>query len=328
MVDYFVPSFVNPPSEDPSLYLAIYGQKRSLLVDCGVNYRLTIKSLQKVTSLFISHTHIDHFIGFDNLIRANIRLAKKLCVYGPQGITGYVHHKMRGYCWNLLCEEALEIVAFEVMPDRMSETLISYRDGFQQATPIGEHRLSDNVIYREAEFEVACAWLEHKIPCLGYAFTTHRHWQVDKDKLSLFAHSGGPWIKDLKCLLESDAPLTSSLSIEGQTYAIGELKEKLLIEHSGQKLCYVADTLYNEATEAAIVRLAGNADLFFCESHFAEDEANKARETCHLTARQAGMLARKAQAKRVIGFHYSPRYLQGNQTIVEKELEEAFAGKL
>lgn len=329
MVDYFIPSFVNPPAEDPSLYLSIYGQKRAILVDCGVNYRLSIRALQKVSYVFISHTHIDHFIGFDNLVRANIRLPKKLHVYGPHGITGYVHHKMQGYCWNLLSEDALEILVFEISPRAISETLVSYRDGFQKATLLHEQCLEENnVIHSEAEFDVTCGWMEHKIPCLGYAFTSHRSWQVDKDKLGQFPHPAGAWIKDLKSFLENDVALTSVLCIEGQDYTVAELKDKLLIEHSGQKICYVADTLYNEFTEANIVRLANNADLFFCETHFAEEEANNAKETCHLTARQAGILARKANARRVIGFHYSPRYLQGRQNIVEKELQDAFAATM
>jgi ribonuclease Z len=324
---YFVPSLVNHPTEDPSLYVAVSEDKRALLMDCGVNYRLSVRALQKISHIFISHTHIDHFIGLDNVLRANIRVSKTIQVYGPLKITEHVHHKMLGYSWNLLCDNALNVRVFEISKEQCLETLLTYKDAFREAHPVAVHPVLHNIIYREQEFHVECAWLEHKIPCLGYACVSHISWRVDKERLTSFEHPPGPWIKDMKSFLEKVASLDSRITIGDREYSLAELKARLLVEVPGQKIAYVADTLYNPETEAAILALAKDADIFFCETHFAQEEASKAEETCHLTAWQAGMLARKAGAKKVVGFHFSPRYIHGPRGVLEQELEEAFLGK-
>ena len=53
------------------------------------------------------------------------------------------------------------------------------------------------------------------------------------------------------------------------------------------------------------------------------DEATK---RFHLTARQAGMLARSAGAKKIILFHFSPKY-KGSGNLLVGEAMEAFNGQ-
>lgn len=65
----FLHSLVNNPFEDPSLYIRIMHEKRSFLFDIGNISGLNPGDLQKITDVFVTHTHIDHFIGFDTLIR-------------------------------------------------------------------------------------------------------------------------------------------------------------------------------------------------------------------------------------------------------------------
>jgi ribonuclease Z len=72
--------------------------------------------------------------------------------------------------------------------------------------------------------------------------------------------------------------------------------------------------------------LAFDADIFFCGAPFLERDADRARETRHLTARQAGWLARQARAKRLEVFHFSPRY-EGEPESLIREAEEAYRGE-
>jgi ribonuclease Z len=86
----------------------------------------------------------------------------------------------------------------------------------------------------------------------------------------------------------------------------------------GQKIAYVVDARYDEENEAKIVRLAQSADIFYCEAPFLDQDAAKARERYHLTARQAGIMARKAGVRELIVFHFSPRYTgQGDRLVAE-----------
>jgi ribonuclease Z len=106
---------------------------------------------------------------------------------------------------------------------------------------------------------------------------------------------------------------------------LGVIKERFLTISRGQKIAYVVDARYDEENEAKIVVLAQGADLFYCESPYLDVDAEKARDRYHLTARQAGLMARKAQVRDLVVFHFSPRYT-GQGEALEREAMEAFQG--
>jgi ribonuclease Z len=85
----------------------------------------------------------------------------------------------------------------------------------------------------------------------------------------------------------------------------------------------VVDARYDEENEAKIVALAHGADVFYCEAPYLDLDGEKARDRYHLTARQAGLMARKARVRDLVVFHFSPRYT-GQGELLEREAMEAF----
>ena len=73
---------------------------------------------------------------------------------------------------------------------------------------------------------------------------------------------------------------------------------------SGRTVVITGDTRPCNSTETA----AKNADLLVHEATFGDEEAERAVETGHSTAREAGQLARRANCRRLLLTHFSARY--------------------
>jgi ribonuclease Z len=108
-------------------------------------------------------------------------------------------------------------------------------------------------------------------------------------------------------------------------FVLGDLKERFLTISRGQKIVYVVDARYDDDNEAKIVSLAEGADVLYCESPYLDVDAGKARDRYHLTARQAGHMARLAGVRDLVVFHFSPRYT-GQGEALEREALEVFHG--
>ena len=81
----FSPRLINNPFDDPGLYIPFLYRNRAMLFDLGDLSGLTSRDLLKVSHVFVTHTHMDHFIGFDTLLRRLMGRAKTLHLYGPHG---------------------------------------------------------------------------------------------------------------------------------------------------------------------------------------------------------------------------------------------------
>jgi ribonuclease Z len=88
----------------------------------------------------------------------------------------------------------------------------------------------------------------------------------------------------------------------------------------GRKFTFVTDTVYLPS----IAGEARGSDLLVCEGMFADDAADQAAEKKHMTARQAGKIARQAGVKKLALIHYSPRYTDHELPVLLDEAQEEF----
>jgi ribonuclease Z len=107
---------------------------------------------------------------------------------------------------------------------------------------------------------------------------------------------------------------------------LGNLKERAITVTPGQKIAYVVDAVHSPANAEKIIALAAGADTLFIEAMFQDRDSARAAARFHLTACQAGNLARRAGVRRMVPFHFSPRYT-GSETLLRREAEAAFAGR-
>jgi ribonuclease Z len=85
MLSSFLPRLVNNPFGDPGLYIPFLFEKRAMIFDLGDIVSLSPKELLKINHVFITHTHMDHFVGFERLLRLSLGREKDLYLYGPEG---------------------------------------------------------------------------------------------------------------------------------------------------------------------------------------------------------------------------------------------------
>jgi ribonuclease Z len=328
------PILVNGRSGDPALYVETLFEKRAIMFDLGDIANLSPRKIQRLEHVFVSHAHIDHFIGFDRLLRVLVGREKKIRLYGPSGFIDQVQHKLLAYRWNLVDRFLFDLVFSVTEIDCKLATRtarLRLKNAFAvEAADSG--RLIDGVLYSEPTFRVTTAVLEHRIPCLGFAIKEAAHVNVWKNRLSELALPVGPWLRQLKRAVVENRPddypihvgLQSKPSDE-RARLLGELRAAVTVT-PGQKICYVTDVADTDANRQAIVRLACNADLLFIEAAFAQADAALAAERAHLTTAAAGSIARAAAVRRVEPFHLSPRY-SGQEARLVNEVMAAFAGR-
>lgn len=328
------PALINDPFGDPGLLVHFLLQKRALLFDLGDLSAVSNGTLLKVSHVFVSHTHIDHFIGFDRLLRTLFGHEKTLTIFGPKNIIKNVEGKLAGFTWNLVEQysESLTIEVVEVQESSLSKATFRAIERFKLCDERKEP-FADRLIVDDPAFSVKAAILEHRVPCLGFALEEKKHVNIDKDKLESMNAEPGPWLNELKQSVVRDDPesklITVPLKESSHTVDIplSQLKIDLVEVFPGQKIGYVVDTVFNDRNSKKIVNLVESADIFFCESPFLADEEERGQARFHLTSRQAGILAREAGVKKLQVFHFSSRH-KDYRAQFYSEAEEAFRGQL
>src|SRR3712207_4767493 len=95
------PSLINGRFGDPAVYVERLYDRGALLLDMGDLSALSARDLLRVTHVLVSHTHMDHFIGFDALLRVSVGRDKRIRMAGPEGFIDRVCHKLHAYEWYL-----------------------------------------------------------------------------------------------------------------------------------------------------------------------------------------------------------------------------------
>ncbi len=329
----FVSRLVNHPFGDPGLFIELRYEGTAMLFDLGRIDRRSAPSLLKLRHVFVSHTHMDHFIGFDHLLRVFLARECDLHLYGPPGFIANVRGRLAGYTWNLIESYPLHLTVHEISPTEMATVCLPARTAFR---PENESRRAfDGTLLDTDSYRVRTAHLDHKIPSMGFVLEEKTRLNVRAEKIDELGIGRGRWLNQLKAAVRRGDPPATVLTAEwrdgGTTerrdFTVGELRNALLVETPGRKIAYVVDTIFTAANMKRICDLVRDADIFYCESLFLDSERDEASKRHHLTARQAGTLARAAGVKRLENFHFSSRY-ERDPTPFRKEAQAAFRGEI
>jgi ribonuclease Z len=296
---------------DPCLYVEPANLPHSFLLDCG-NQHLGHARLLRARFLFLSHTHLDHFIGFDSWMRVHLGSSNTLHIIGPSGTAQHVYHKIHGYVWNLAETVYLQFRVTELDPLRSFQLLPQKRyelEELKAERPFLDPRHDWNFRHQP---------LQHlSITSIGYRLFTQDQWKVDDDALANSGLEAGPWIKELK------TNESGSMVIADKMFDVSELRKSLLYHSTGYSIAYITDAIYQGENIPRMIDLAKGVDHLFCESSFLKQDEDRAVRTHHLTTVQAATIAREAGVKVLHLFHFSRRYA-GLEHVFLREAREIF----
>lgn len=330
----FTLTFVNGLCGDPAVFGYLPRVGKGWLFDLGAIDQLTNKDVLRVSHVAISHTHIDHFIGFDRLVRVNIPHFRQLTLFGPKGLAANVQAKLKGYTWNLLQPDQLRFTVHEILEPGMSrEMFLTNSDGFaihdkgQAAMPVDMgHGIS-----------LLGVPLSHgDIPSIGYKLRLAPRIKVAGEKLVADDIDRGPWIQQLQLTAGrayKDAPsawrkellaqLPAEIEVGSRSLPTAQLIDNYFSFAPSESVGYVTDIGFTEENVALCQQELAPLTHLICEASFLEQDRQRAEQKAHLTTGQAARLAEACQCHTLQTFHYSNIY-GGVTSLHQEEIEKLF----
>jgi ribonuclease Z len=306
--------------EDVCLQLNFLNHPYNYLCDCGFASGLTVSDCRDVGAIFVSHTHIDHFINFDQVMRHQLAIGRRVILCGPAGLAQNVQHKMLAFNWNLLKydDQAVSYEVRELHPDgRIARYHLVTPTWLLDPLP----DMQGPEMYRNEVFEVTATILDHGVDCIAYLFACH-------PKLTMMTegcpYKPGKWMAELKqAYAQQDA--TRAIAVDGTTTLAAADLFQYLHEEPGFRTAYVMDHAAHEANFARIRTLCHNADEAYIEAYYCQEDAEMAERNKHSMAGVSGRILREAGVKKAVPIHFSRRYQDAEgQTKLLAEFEAAF----
>ena len=247
-------------------------KNKLFLIDCAegtqVQLRKSKVKFSRISHVFISHLHGDHFYGLVGLISTFMLLNREndLHIYGPKGIK--------------------EIILLQL---KFSNSYTGYSLFFHEL-----ESAESQIILDDDDVLVKTIPLSHRIYTNGYLFQEKN--TLRKVDISKVEHYNIDKVYYNKIKNGGDITLDNGTVIPNSELSFPPLPNKTY--------AFCSDTSYNET----IIPIINNVDMLYHESTFLESEAQLATKTMHSTAIQAATIAAKANVKNLILGHFSTRY--------------------
>jgi ribonuclease Z len=279
-----------------------------LLLDCGEGCLSTLDpgEVRTIDHLLFSHLHMDHIGGFDSFFRVNYnRPTRPVGVWGPPETIRILHHRFRGFLWNLYEGEPGVWRVHEVYPDRVETARFDADEAF--ATLHGEETYgrAGRLILDEPAYTVEAFQMNHQTPSLAYVVREQPRLNIDERRLADLGLAPGVWLRQLKAWTPENG---AEITIAGASHEVEKLRDALLVETPGESLAYLTDFLLDEPAQERLAPALRGVETVICECQYLDEDADLAARNYHMTPSAVATLARRADVGRLILFHVSARY--------------------
>lgn len=248
---------------------AVRYRNRLMLVDCGEGTQLQLRryglSFAKISDIFVSHLHGDHFLGLPGLLST-------MALHGVEGAVT-VH----------TFAEGADILR-RLMAMFCHETTFTLR--YNIITPGQE-----SVLFEDNNLRVTSFPLHHRVPCVGFRFDEkpkRRHIDGPAAKFYDVPHYMMDAIKDGADFTRPDGTIVPNNRLTTPA-------------DPSMSYAYCSDTAFDTRVADAV----RGVDVLYHEATYGDDRAHNAAPRGHSTAREAGRIAALAGASELILGHYS-----------------------
>jgi ribonuclease Z len=310
---------VNGSTGDPVLYVDYPGRNDAILFDAGELAGLDAGRLGDLAAVFITHHHVDHFMGLDRIVRANLDRDKVLHLLGPDGTIRRVYDRIKSYEHPFFPFQKLVMRVHDVLAGRLRAADLECARRFPEPEVV-ERTLRGRipVLYRNEDVAVEATLVDHTVPCLAFALVEKPGAHPDAARLAAGPLRPGPWVGHVLKLLRDGARHDVGVEIDGGRFPLGALADRYFTTTKGARLAYITDTAWSEASRPALLKLAHRARRLYCDSYYSAAQLRQAETYRHMTAIQAAELAVAARVEELVLIHFAPRYKGRYQELVEE----------
>ena len=256
---------------------------RWYLIDCGEGTQQQMLRFDikasRIDHIFISHLHGDHYLGLVGLL-SSMHLNGRI---KPLKLFGPAH--------------LMEIIELQL---KYSETTLQYNIEFT-VTNAGKAE----IIIENDDVTVETIPLDHRIECTGFLFKEKKRLRkLQKEKL-----------EELGIPVQYFTALKKGKDYEAEDGTVYKNDTLTTDSERPKSYAYCSDTLYNPQYFEQI----NGVDLLYHEATFLNEMLDRAKETHHTTALQAGNIALQTNARKLLIGHFSARYKTLDDLLLEAQ---------
>jgi len=314
---FLEPTFFAGLIDDPCLVIRDRPIHQSILLDCGALHQVAKREMKPVRAIFVSHAHMDHFIGFDAFLRQVHASPRTVEIFGPPGMAERVAARLGGYDWNLAEPYWCTLLVHEVHPEQIFSVRFSGPEAFRRHE-LGASPRTEAIIYRHNHLEVAAEILDHGIPVLAFRVWERKVFALDGTRLAALGLVAGDWLAELKRRFFEDWPESGPLRIARATGC--GVREETIIDAEAfyrqiravpesPSLGYLTDWGWSAENLEKVRHFMAGVDLLVGECAFLRADESKARASRHLCTADWNLLLPELRPRAFLPMHLSKTYL-------------------
>ena len=257
--------------------------ERFFLIDCAEGTQIQLRKykfkFQKISRIFISHLHGDHYFGLIGLLSSMHLLGRE------KELHIYAHVKLK------------QIIDVQL---EASNTELCYPLFFHIINPE-----TDEVLFEDKKIKISTFPLSHGIDCNGFLFEEKRS---PRKIISEIVKQYNIPVEQIKTIKNGK----NFISEDGRVI----FNSELTIENKKpSSYAFCSDTKYCES----IIKKIKGVSLLYHEATFMNDRKNRAKETNHSTTIDAATIAKLAEVSHLLIGHFSQRYRDENLLLEESK---------